>query len=159
MFESGLGMSGGNFEPVFSALASTASGIAYDRNGLGKSQADTTIKSDKDVVNRLRAFLQAIKIEPPYLLVGHSLSGPLIRLYTSIFPNEVAGLVFIDAADFMLTKEEDEQVKTLSKSATGYRKLRVTMMEKCSKDTSIPLSIRDEMVRVRSVSIPSYFKE
>ena len=159
VFESGLGAGGGNFESLFPSLVGIACGIAYDRNGIGQSQADSTVRGDEDVVNRLHFFLKSLNVKPPYILVGHSVGGAFVRLFASIYPNEVVGLVFIDATDFMLTKEEDEQVKTFSRSATGYRELWITMMEKFSKDTSIPVNIRNEMARVRNASTPNYFKE
>jgi len=74
------------------------------RSGYSESEIDTTIKSDAQVIERLHKLLSTLEITPPYLMVGHSLGGPFIRLYTSIYPNEVCGLVFIDPTDFMLTK-------------------------------------------------------
>jgi tetratricopeptide (TPR) repeat protein len=38
--------------------------------------------------------------EPPYVLVGHSLGGPYVRAFSGMFPDEVAGLVYVDPMDF-----------------------------------------------------------
>ena len=121
VFESGLGADSRNFQILFPSLAKNIPGIAYDRNGLGESEADSTVKTDGDVARRLHDFLNQAKVDPPYILVGHSYGGPLIRLFTSHYPNEVTGLVFIDPSDFMLTKEEDEQAKAVSQSLVGFR--------------------------------------
>ena len=45
----------------------------------------------------LHALLQAAAIPTPYVLVGHSTGGLIIRLYASTYPKEVAGLVLVDA--------------------------------------------------------------
>lgn len=156
VFESGLGSGGGAYQILFSALSQQTAGIAYDRNGLGNSEPDTTVKTDGDVARRLHRLLQELKVGPPYLLVGHSLGGPFIRLFTALYPTEVAGLVFIDPTDFMLTEKEDEEVRSLSGSAMGYIKLFDTMMAKFSADTSNSLGTRNEMKRMRKTG---YFTE
>jgi len=45
----------------------------------------------------LHALLQAAAIPGPYVLVGHSTGGLIVRLYASTYPNEVAGLALVDA--------------------------------------------------------------
>ncbi|UMY65309.1 alpha/beta fold hydrolase [Flavobacterium sp. HJ-32-4] len=45
VFESGLGMGGGNFEPVFAHLPKDACYVVYDRNGLGESEADDRLEN------------------------------------------------------------------------------------------------------------------
>lgn len=156
VFESGLGSGGGAYELLFPMLSQKTAGIAYDRNGLGGSEPDSTIKSDGDVARRLHALLKELKVQPPYILVGHSLGGPFIRLFTALYPNEVAGLVFIDPTDFMLTEKEDEEIKTISRSAMGYRKLIAIMFERGSKDTTNSIGTRNEMKRLRNTG---YFEE
>jgi pimeloyl-ACP methyl ester carboxylesterase len=156
VFESGMGSGGGAYEMLFPALSKKAAGIAYDRNGLGGSDIDTTIKSDRDVVTRLHDVLKALQIEPPYLLVGHSLGGPFIRLFTSVYPKDVSGLVFIDPTDFMLTAKEDEEIRQFSGSAMGYRELLAHMQERAFADTTLRAGERYEMKRVRNTG---YFEE
>lgn len=156
VFESGFGSGGGAYEVLFPLLSKKVAGIAYDRNGLGESEIDTSLKNDGDVARRLHATLKALKIEPPYVLVGHSLGGPFIRMFVSVYPEEVAGMVFIDPTDFMLTKKEDEEVKALSGSSMGYRELRVRLQDRFMEDTTIPPGIRQEAKRVNNTW---YFRE
>lgn len=52
-----------------------------------------------DLVADLRALLQAGPISGPYVLGGHSFGGLVVRLYASAYPEEVVGLVLIDAAN------------------------------------------------------------
>jgi len=50
------------------------------------------------VVADLHALLAVARVPGPYVLAGHSLGGLYVRLYASIYPADVAGLVLIDAA-------------------------------------------------------------
>ena len=56
------------------------------------------------IVNNLRKMLIKKGFQPPYLLVSHSFGGAYLRSYASMYPNEIAGLVFVDPVDF--TKEK-----------------------------------------------------
>ncbi|MBC9930896.1 alpha/beta fold hydrolase [Chitinophaga qingshengii] len=158
VFESGLGSGGGNFEPLFPHLPKNITGFIYDRNGLRESAIDTTVKTDADVVKRLHDLLSALKIAPPYILIGHSIGGAFIRLYAANYPAEVSGLLFIDPTDFMLTKEEDLQVKKSTSSVTGYQDIWTINLTGMLKDTAMPVGMRHEFKRASAESTPTFFK-
>jgi pimeloyl-ACP methyl ester carboxylesterase len=157
IFESGVG--GGNFQQIFKYLPENIACIEYDRNGLGESGIDTTIQTDAQVIERLHLLLSTVEVKPPYLMVGHSLGGPFIRLYTSKYPNEVCGLVFIDPTDYMLTETENEKAKKATSSLTGYREIWSINMKGMADDASMPAGVRNETKRVLAASSPIYFKE
>jgi pimeloyl-ACP methyl ester carboxylesterase len=50
-----------------------------------------------DVVADLHALLHQASISGPYVFAGHSMGGLFVRLYTSTYPEDVAGLVLVDA--------------------------------------------------------------
>jgi pimeloyl-ACP methyl ester carboxylesterase len=50
------------------------------------------------MVSDLRALLAAAGEEPPYILVGHSFGGLVVRLYAASYPDEVVGIVLVDPA-------------------------------------------------------------
>lgn len=152
-------MGGGGFNQIYQYLPTNAACIEYDRNGLGQSEIDTTIKNDNQVVERLHKLLTTLNIKAPYLLVGHSIGGPYIRLFASKYPSEVAGLVFIDPTDYMLTKKEDEYAQKVSKSLTGYREIWKINLKTMANDTSMPISVRNEAKRELYASTPIFFKE
>ncbi|UMY65310.1 alpha/beta fold hydrolase [Flavobacterium sp. HJ-32-4] len=77
-------------------------------------------------------MLQQLHLKAPYLLVGHSLGGPFIRLFASRYPQEVAGMVFIDPTDFMLTPEQNETARQKAESAIGYREIWPKMLTEMS---------------------------
>jgi pimeloyl-ACP methyl ester carboxylesterase len=63
----------------------------------GRSDPAPTPRTAKDVVADLHALLAAARVPGPYVLAGHSDGGLFVQLYASKHPNEVAGLVLIDA--------------------------------------------------------------
>lgn len=89
---------------VFPGVATFTRVCAYDRPGTTLG-ADQFSRSDpvrqprtaKDAVADLHALLRAAKIPGPYVLVGHSTGGLIVRLYASTYPDEVAGMVLVDA--------------------------------------------------------------
>jgi pimeloyl-ACP methyl ester carboxylesterase len=94
-------------EMVLPAVAESTRVCAYDRPGTYASIGDDDFISRSDpvaqprtapeVVAELHALLQAAAIPGPYVLAAHSLGGFLARLYASTYPDEVIGLVLVDA--------------------------------------------------------------
>jgi pimeloyl-ACP methyl ester carboxylesterase len=68
---------------------------AYDRAGLGWSD-DAAEHDGAAAVARLRALLVAAGEPGPYVLVGHSLGGALIRIFAERHPDDVVALGFIE---------------------------------------------------------------
>jgi pimeloyl-ACP methyl ester carboxylesterase len=71
--------------------------ISYDRAGYGRSDPARQPRTAKVLADELHGFLVAARILPPYVLVGHAFGGFIARLYTRKYPDEVSGLVLIDA--------------------------------------------------------------
>ena len=157
VFETGLG--GGTFDPILPFLPDNISGIQYARNGVGKSEPDTEISSDLQVAERLHSLLKKLSIEPPYLLVGHSMGGPYIRLFAAKFPNEVCGLVFSDPTDFMLSSKENEEARIKSESTTGYQEVSLIIQKMMSKKKDFSQGARNDATRALKSSATGYFQE
>ncbi len=89
--------------PVFTGVGKFTHVCAYDRPGtpVGEkpSRSDPVPQptTPKDAVADLHALLSAAGEAGPYVLVGHSYGGLIVRLYASTYPKEVSGLVLIDA--------------------------------------------------------------
>ncbi|HUC44316.1 MAG TPA: alpha/beta hydrolase [Candidatus Sulfotelmatobacter sp.] len=94
----GLGNSLDTWSPIVPAAAELTSVVAYSRAGLGRSEAGPASVTAKSAVEELHRLLAALQVKPPYVLVGASYGGILVRLYTSLYPAEVAGLVLVDAS-------------------------------------------------------------
>src|SRR5919112_993153 len=84
----------------------------YDRPGtvasigeddvVSRSDAIAQPRTSMEVVAELHALLQAAEVPGPYVLAGHSLGGFFARLYASTYPDEVVGLVLVDAYSELL---------------------------------------------------------
>ncbi|WP_461398711.1 alpha/beta fold hydrolase [Flavitalea sp.] len=80
---------------VRSLLPAGIKTIAYDRSGLGKSGAGVLPRTMAQEVFELHQLIKA-KVKGPVLLVGQSIGGILVRLYTDHFGENVIGLVLVD---------------------------------------------------------------
>ena len=69
----------------------------YDRAGLAHSDYGPMPRNAELTAQDLHTLLTKVDIAPPYILVGHSFGGLLIRRYAFDFPNEVAGMIFVDS--------------------------------------------------------------
>ena len=95
---------GPEITPVFTAVSGFTRTCAYDRPGtildathVSRSDPVSMPRTAEAVASELHDLLDAAKIEGPYVLVAHSLGGLFARLYASTYPNDVAGLVLVDA--------------------------------------------------------------
>jgi pimeloyl-ACP methyl ester carboxylesterase len=98
VFETGLADSLDTWAPIWPAVAESATTVAYSRAGFGRSDLGSSNHSAREEVSDLHELLHRLPIRPPYVLVGRSYGGLLVRLYTSRYPDEVAGLVIVDGA-------------------------------------------------------------
>jgi pimeloyl-ACP methyl ester carboxylesterase len=90
---------------VLPGVAAFTRVCAYDRPGTvldddHRSRSDPVPmpRTAADAVADLHALLRAAGVPGPYVLVGHSFGGIIIRLYAATYPDEVAGLVLVDAS-------------------------------------------------------------
>jgi pimeloyl-ACP methyl ester carboxylesterase len=79
------------------AIAQSTRVCAYDRAGLGWSEPGPLPRTPQRIVRELHTLLTNARIPGPYILVGHSIGGKYVRLYSSQYPQDVAGLVLVDA--------------------------------------------------------------
>ncbi len=93
---------GGCASPIYARLQQALSAkypvISYDRAGMGWSEADDAPFDGRRNAQRLHALLAAAGVSGPIVLIGHSLGGLLNRIYTGLYPEQVAGVVMLDAS-------------------------------------------------------------
>jgi pimeloyl-ACP methyl ester carboxylesterase len=92
-----LGEPGHGWAAIQRRLAQHTTVVLYDRAGLGWSE-EGPWPTGKRTVEDLHALLHAARVPPPYVLVGHSAGGLHVRLYAARHPEQVAGLVLVDAS-------------------------------------------------------------
>jgi len=99
VFESGLDQGGHlPWRLVQQAVSEFAPTISYDRAGILYSERGPNPKTASDVANELHELLEATRLNPPYILVGHSLAGVLLPTFVNRYPDEVAGVVLVDVS-------------------------------------------------------------
>ena len=114
---------------VLPGVAQTTRVCAYDRPGtvasigeddfVSRSDPITQPRTSMEIVAELHALLQAAEVPGPYVLAGHSMGGFFSRLYASTYPDEVVGLVLVDAyseqTETLMTPEQWEAMGQLSR--------------------------------------------
>ena len=90
VFESGLDSGGAlPWERVAAQVAPFATAFAYDRAGIQRSERGAQPKTGAAMAQDLHELLHRAGYPPPYLLVGHSLAGLLLRSFVAQYPAEV----------------------------------------------------------------------
>lgn len=78
-------------------LAARHTVVAYDRPGLGWSDPDPQGVDPDRVADDLHTALRRQGLQGPWVLVGHSAGGLMVRTFADRYPDEVAGVVLVDA--------------------------------------------------------------
>lgn len=100
VLDTGWGMPALGWSLVQPEVAKRARVCSYDRAGMGWSDAyvPTGPRTSGQIAEQLHSLLRAAGVARPYVLVGHSNGGMLVRLFQSRFPDEVVGAVLVDSS-------------------------------------------------------------
>ena len=98
VLDAGAGDLGLTWTKVQPSVAKSTRVCAYDRAGLGWSEQSPRPRTAEVMVDELHALLTNAGIAGPYVLVGHSLGGVVVRQYAHAYPAGVAGIVLVDSA-------------------------------------------------------------
>jgi pimeloyl-ACP methyl ester carboxylesterase len=96
ILEAGAGDFSVEWSLVQPRVASFARVCSYDRAGDGWSDLGPHPRTMHQVAYELHTLLENAGERPPYVLVGHSYGGWLVRIYRSVYPSEVAGMVLVE---------------------------------------------------------------
>lgn len=97
ILDAGLGESSQCWAGITPEISTFARVFVYDRAGMGKSDPAPIPRTCEDMLADLRFLLAAANIEPPYILLGHSWSGINARYFANQYPDEIGGLILMDA--------------------------------------------------------------
>ena len=100
VFETGGSAAAGGpleaWERVQPAVSMLTTAVSYDRAGIGWSAPGPKPRDARQVARELHTALRNAGVPAPYILVGHSFGGPLIRVFAGLYPEEVGGMVLVD---------------------------------------------------------------
>lgn len=99
IFESGFGTDLRAWRKVTPEVAKVAQTVAYSRAGYGTSDPRPEPRTFEQNTLDLEQLIAAAKLAPPFILVGHSYGGLLVRAYATRHPEQVAGMVLVDPTD------------------------------------------------------------
>jgi pimeloyl-ACP methyl ester carboxylesterase len=110
VFISGSGDAGEAWDAAISALRSSSTLVTYARAGIGDSETpvDPAPRSVGAATEELRRLLVATNIAGPFILVGHSIGALIGLIFAAQWPENLAGLVLVDATDIHLNLETEE---------------------------------------------------
>lgn len=99
VLEPGAGEMSSNHALLSQALSTQTRVCAYDRAGRGWSEPADTVQDGTQIAADLHTLLHNANIPGPYVLAGHSFGGLYVETFAANYPDEVAGMVLIDATD------------------------------------------------------------
>lgn len=106
---------------VLPEVSNLSSVFSYNRFDVAGSDKPSKAQDGMTIVENLREALKLVDFQPPYLLVGHSLGGLYANLFARLYPDEVAGVVFLEAShpsDTQLDQYQGKVIKTMNKMLT-----------------------------------------
>ncbi len=98
ILDGGLGESTLTWAKVQPVLARTTRVCSYGRAGYAFSDPGPFPRDAQHIVADLQQLVRAADLAPPYVLVGHSLTGQTMRLFASREAKRTAALVLVDPA-------------------------------------------------------------
>ena len=110
ILEHGLGTTGADFKTVQDTIADTTRVCYTSRAGMGFSDPiQGGVRTAQDAADDLSAVLAAADVPGPYVVVGHSFGGLVVRLFADQHPDDVVGMVLVDSThEDQLTRMREE---------------------------------------------------
>ncbi len=139
VFITGLGPTMDDFQNVQNKIAKTTRTICYDRAGIGNSESFNNERTLENIASELKEMVEAIGLDKPFLLVGHSRGGVIARYFVSKYPEKVSGLVLIDPAI-----PEHKWLKRQLRTATEKKEFDIYYNSFCTDSTTYSSTIRNE---------------
>jgi pimeloyl-ACP methyl ester carboxylesterase len=108
---SGFGAPQTYWNPVVPDLAAQTTVLTYDRAGIGKSEIGELPTHGKQAATDLHALLDKLSLPKPYIVVGHSYGGSVVRLFASMYPDEIGGIILEDSQVEGILEEQRKILK------------------------------------------------
>lgn len=99
------------WNPVVPALAAQTTVLTYDRAGIGKSEIGELPTHGKQAAADLHTLLNKLNLPKPYIVIGHSYGGSVVRLFVSMYPDNISGLILEDSQHEDILEEQRKILK------------------------------------------------
>lgn len=109
----------GRVQPAISKITST---FNYDHAGYWFSEPGPKPRDANQIAEELYQALIAAEVPSPYILVGFSFGGPYIRVFAGKYPDEVAGMIFVDPSQESFMQWINEEWETINVVTPTQRK-------------------------------------
>jgi pimeloyl-ACP methyl ester carboxylesterase len=96
LFEAGIAATNLNWHHIQESVSQFTHTVSYDRGGLGWSSPASSTRTPGNIAVELHAMLEYAGIKPPYVLVGHSFGGLVMRRFATLYPEEISGIILVD---------------------------------------------------------------
>jgi len=94
---SGFGAPQAYWNPVVPELAAQTTVLTYDRAGIGKSEIGELPTHGKQAATDLHTLLKKLNLPKPYIVIGHSYGGSVVRLFASMYSDDIDGIILEDS--------------------------------------------------------------
>lgn len=132
----GAGQTSRTWNDVVPQLSTFAQVVTFDRPGLGRSEPGVEPRTPTRIAQELHALLEALAVQGPTVLVGHSMGGVHVLRYATLFPESVEGVVLLDSPP---PGFEEDRLELL---APGEREERKRLLERSL--SNVPPTVRLE---------------
>jgi pimeloyl-ACP methyl ester carboxylesterase len=129
ILDSGMGVPAIGWLLVQPGVAGFSRVCSYDRAGYGWSDAGPKPRTSLQIAKELRALLEASGEKGPYILVGHSFGGYNVRMFTALYPEDVVGVVLVDAEHGDEERRIEDLLPPAVKDQEKRRDQRVAMLD------------------------------
>ncbi|MDF1587700.1 MAG: alpha/beta hydrolase [Gammaproteobacteria bacterium] len=151
IIDAGLGDDSWDWQDIVKSASNKTQTCVYDRPGYGWSDVGPRPRTSRRIAHELNLLLHKARLSPPYVLVGHSFGGYNMRLFASEHPDDVAGLVLVEASH---EHQYDQLDIKLPPPDKGQRNIFVTIpLDKMNAGDPKDYSLRDRAFRSASYEI------
>ncbi len=119
ILDAGMGNDSLAWAKVQPELSKTTRVCSYDRAGMGWSTPGPDPRDADTIAGELHALLQQAGVSGPIVLMGHSMGGIFIRAYAAHYPQDVAGLIFIEGASPFQEDHESAELRAQTLPSTS----------------------------------------
>jgi pimeloyl-ACP methyl ester carboxylesterase len=155
----GLGGTHANAGAILAELGTDVRVCTYDRANVGRSDQQVGRHTVADSAEDLRLLLDRAEIAGPYVLLGASFGGLLAIQYAAMYPDDVVGLVLLDAAlpaHELVDQVVPENQRSALIAAGDENQERVDLYESSRETQAVLNSVPDVPVTYLAAAIPQF---